>query len=251
MHPLNAYHSLSSQVYDLSKPTPSHDAYVFYGSFAREANGPILEPMCGSGRFLLPLTAEGFEVHGCDASPHMLQALRDKAAARGLTTHVWQAYLHDLNIKEKYHLVFIPSGSFGLITEPRDIHQSLVTLYKCLVPGGILVIELETSHAVPQPYGERRESQWSLDDGTTILLQQSATVEGSLCQAYGDYTLVEGPHILHQEHEEFAVRLYDDFAEFPHLLNQTGFQDIKCHKAFARHKEPDLHDAAIIYSCRR
>lgn len=48
---LDTYLDLCTQVYDLSKPTPPQDAYDFYLSYVRETNGPILEPMCGTGRF--------------------------------------------------------------------------------------------------------------------------------------------------------------------------------------------------------
>ncbi len=48
------------------------------------ANGPILEPMCGTGRFLLPLIEDGFDVHGFDASDHMLGVLHAKAKPKNL-----------------------------------------------------------------------------------------------------------------------------------------------------------------------
>ena len=48
----NTYLKLCTQVYDLSKPTPPEEAYAFYRSYIEATRGPILEPMCGSGRFL-------------------------------------------------------------------------------------------------------------------------------------------------------------------------------------------------------
>jgi 2-polyprenyl-3-methyl-5-hydroxy-6-metoxy-1,4-benzoquinol methylase len=71
---LDTYLNLCTQVYDLSKPTPPKDAYEFYYSYAAQAKGPILEPMCGTGRFLIPLLEEGFDIYGFDASEHMLKA---------------------------------------------------------------------------------------------------------------------------------------------------------------------------------
>lgn len=59
MTAIDTYLSLCTEVYDLSKPTPPKDAYDFYRSYAIAAQGRILEPMCGTGRFLLPLVAEG------------------------------------------------------------------------------------------------------------------------------------------------------------------------------------------------
>ena len=72
---LDAYLSLCTKVYGLSKPNPPEDAYAFYRDYAMKANGPILEPMCGTGRFLLPLLEEGFNVHGFDASQPYAQTL--------------------------------------------------------------------------------------------------------------------------------------------------------------------------------
>ena len=62
----NTYSMLCTQVYELSKPIPPKDAYAFYRNYAQVANGLILEPMCGTGRFLLPLLEDGFDVHGAD-----------------------------------------------------------------------------------------------------------------------------------------------------------------------------------------
>ena len=81
---LDTYLSLCTEVYDLSKPNPPEDAYAFYRDYAMKANGPILEPMCGAGRFLLRLLEEGFNVHGFDASDHMLEALHAKAKSKNL-----------------------------------------------------------------------------------------------------------------------------------------------------------------------
>ncbi|HCU6014361.1 TPA: GNAT family N-acetyltransferase, partial [Legionella pneumophila] len=72
MKKLDTYQSLCTEVYDLSKPNAPQDEYSFYRSYAAEVKGLILEPMCGTGRFLLPLAAEGFDVHGFDASQPML-----------------------------------------------------------------------------------------------------------------------------------------------------------------------------------
>lgn len=52
---LGSYLSLCTQFYDLIRPEPPEDAYAFYRSYVSNAVGSILEPMCGTGRFLLPL----------------------------------------------------------------------------------------------------------------------------------------------------------------------------------------------------
>ena len=78
---LGSYLSLATQFYDLIRPEPPDDAYLFYRSYVSDSGGHILEPMCGSGRFLLPLIQEGFDVSGFDASEYMLKALHNKAVS--------------------------------------------------------------------------------------------------------------------------------------------------------------------------
>lgn len=81
---LSTYLGLCTEVYELSKPNVTADAYQFYRSYALEAKGPILEPMCGTGRFLLPLFEEEFNIYGFDASESMLKKLHEKAATKNL-----------------------------------------------------------------------------------------------------------------------------------------------------------------------
>lgn len=110
MKKLDTYQNLCAEVYELSKPEAPPDAYHFYRSYALKAKGSILEPMCGTGRFLLPLVGEGFDVHGFDASVPMLERLHAKARAKDLKPRVWQGFIEDLNQEtEHYSLIFIPS----------------------------------------------------------------------------------------------------------------------------------------------
>lgn len=165
---LDTYLNLCTQVYDLSKPTPPQDAYEFYRSYAASTSGRILEPMCGTGRFLLPLVAEGFDVHGFDGSQHMLDALHMKAGVQNLKVNVWQGLVEDLKIQEKYSFIFIPSGSFGLITDIQAAKNALKKFYDLLTDGGMLVFEVETLKAVPTHLGVWQGSMYSLEDGKFI-----------------------------------------------------------------------------------
>ena len=58
---MSAYGSLCTEFYDLDKPSAPADALAFYVARARKVGGRILEPMCGSGRFLLPMSL--YRVH--------------------------------------------------------------------------------------------------------------------------------------------------------------------------------------------
>lgn len=82
---MDSYLNLGACYYDSIRAEPPEEAYAFYRSYASDSLGLILEPMCGSGLFLLPLVKEGFTVHGFDASPYMLASLHHKAQQQGLS----------------------------------------------------------------------------------------------------------------------------------------------------------------------
>lgn len=56
---MDSYLDLGACYYDSIRTEPPKEAYAFYRSYVIDSSGVILEPMCGSGRFLLPLIKEG------------------------------------------------------------------------------------------------------------------------------------------------------------------------------------------------
>lgn len=249
MNKLDTYLSLCTEVYDLSKPEPPEDAYAFYRDYAVNANGPILEPMCGTGRFLLPLLEEGFDVHGFDASEHMLQALHAKARAKNLKPTVWKGFVEDLKKPEKYNFIFIPSGSFCLIIDLGAVKSALKTLYDHLSDDGVLLFEVETFKAVPQ-LDVWRGSTWHKPNGKMIILSQLATFDGAVCNSICKYELAENNSIIHTEIEELKVRIHD-LNELGIMLKDCGFKSVRKIKAFDRNALPDENDEAIVYECKK
>ncbi len=246
---LDTYFDLCTQVYDLSKPVPPEGAYAFYRTYVEEAQGLILEPMCGSGRFLIPLLEAGFSIHGFDASDHMLEGLHAKAKLKNLKPTVWKGFVENLSRSERYRLIFIPSGSFCLMTEPETVKEALQILYEHLAHGGVLVFEAETFKSVP-PEGVWRGSKWYRSDGKMILLSQFATLDRDICSFVGKYELVDSNKIIQTEIEELKVRLYQP-KELIALLQETGFKEVRTVKAFDRNSAPGAEDESIVYECKK
>ncbi|WP_423751901.1 class I SAM-dependent methyltransferase [Holospora curviuscula] len=248
MKQLDTYLSLCTEVYDLSKPNPPEDSYAFYRDYSIKAHGPILEPMCGTGRFLLPLLEEGFNVHGFDASDHMLEALCAKAKAKNLEPTVWKSFVEDLKRPEKYNLIFIPSRSFCLIIDPVSVMRSLKTLYDHLSDDGILLFEDETLKAVP-PLDVWRGSVWHKPNGQMIMLSQLETMKDNVCNSIGKYELTYHNSIIYTEIEELKVRIYGSL-ELTEILKSCGF-NVRAIKAFDESATPDENDESVVYECRK
>jgi SAM-dependent methyltransferase len=248
---LGTYLDLCTQVYDLSKPTPPPDAYALYHTYASEAKGPILEPMCGTGRFLLPLIEDGFDVHGFDASSHMLQALREKAKARDRKPKVWQGFLEDLNRPDKFGLVLIPSGSFGLLVDRARARDALVRIYDHISDDGLLVFEADTPLGAPAPTGMWKGSLWPTNDGKTIVCNfLDLPSQDNVSTTVWRYELIDGAQIVRTEIEIMKVRQYDP-ADVTSMLMDVGFKNTVTFKAFDRTRCPQEGDEVIVYECRK
>lgn len=248
---LDTYLDLCTQVYDLSKPTPPQDAYELYRSYAVSANGPILEPMCGTGRFLLPLVAEGFNVHGFDASKQMLDVLHKKSQVQNIAINVQHGFIEDITLSEKYQLIFIPSGSFGLLTDLQNAKNALKKLFNQLNDGGLLVFEAETLQSVPEQFGMWRGSYWTREDGKHILasfldLPLQDSVGTTICR----YELIDENSLINTEVEQLKVRLYE-LDVLCGILREVGFKEVKLIKAFDRNKHPEKNDELVVYECRK
>ncbi|MFO3183505.1 class I SAM-dependent methyltransferase [Legionella pneumophila serogroup 1] len=251
MKKLDTYQSLCTEVYDLSKPNAPQDEYSFYRSYAAEAKGSILEPMCGTGRFLLPLAEEGFDVHGFDASHPMLERLHVKATSKNIKPKVWHGFIEDLNQSDKYSLIFIPSGSFGLITEKTDIQKAVKIIYEHLEDKGLFVFEVETRHAVPKELGIWRGTRWLKEDGPLIVLSQLAMLDEEVCYSIGKYELVDNNRVIQTEVEEYKIRIYQDTSFLFNLLTEIGFSEVRMVKAFDRLASPEETDESIVFECRK
>lgn len=246
---LETYLNLCTQVYDISLPTPPPEEYVFFSAYAGESRGPILEPMCGTGRFLLPLLKDGFDIEGFDASAHMLQALHHKTTEQSLSAHATLNFVADFQTTKKYGLIFIPSGSFNLITPRDDVAQALKKFYDLLLPGGTLLIEIITLDATPRDPGTWRRERWERPAGGFILASAMEeplidNVSHTTCR----YELVQDNVITLTEEEIVKIRLYSQ-EEFHALLQDAGFTSVQAVKAFDRARMPDAGDKDIVFEC--
>ena len=70
----------------------------FYTALARQAQGPVLDIACGTGRILLPCLQAGVDIEGLDLFEPMLKTLRAKGAALGLSPRLHQADMSDFSL---------------------------------------------------------------------------------------------------------------------------------------------------------
>lgn len=243
------YLSLCTEFFDLDKPKASDVEYAFFRHYLAKATGPILEPMCGTGRYLIPYCTEGFDVEGFDASPFMLNALHKKCQQKNLKPHVWEQFLEDVPTTKKYNLIFIPDSSFCLFLEPDQIATALQKIYELLQPGGTFVFDVETVHAIPAKTGLWHGKAYKKADGTTIISSTlPLPIENNIATVICRYELMQKNDIIKTEMEYFQIRLYYP-DELENILRNIGFNSVKQIEAYDLENKPSAQDYTVVFEC--
>jgi SAM-dependent methyltransferase len=113
----------------------------FYVGLARQANGPVLEVACGTGRVLVPCLQAGVDIEGLDLFEPLLEKLRCKASALGLSPRLHQADMSDFSLPRRFGLVMIPFNAFiHNMTQEAQI-RCLTLCREHLSPGGMLAFD--------------------------------------------------------------------------------------------------------------
>jgi SAM-dependent methyltransferase len=243
------YLNLCAEFFDLDKPMPAFNEYAFYMHYVEQASGPILEPMCGSGRYLIPMLEDGYSIEGFDASPFMLNALKNKCAQKKCKPNVWQQFLEDIEVEKSYPLIFIPDCSFCLFLDNAKIKTCLAKIYSLLQPGGTFVFDLETIYSIPAHVGIWQGKAYTKENGQLLMFNMlPLPVKNNIATVICRYELIEKTSIIKTEIEYFQIKLYEPM-EMDSLLQSVGFKHIKQRKAYDFNAEPSARDHTIVYEC--
>lgn len=144
---MNEY-DLIAPFYDIEH-APFKEDLDMYGNYAELCGGRILELACGSGRVLLPLAREGYEITGIDTSQAMLDIAQRQLQAENLEAHAHLA-LQDmckLKLDQKFRLAFIALGSFGHFTTRKQQRSALAAVHAHLSRGSTFIVDISNADA--------------------------------------------------------------------------------------------------------
>lgn len=220
-----SYGPLCTEFYDADKPQAPADAVAYYVGRARGLGGAVLEPMCGSGRFLLPLARAGLDVEGVDAAPAMLDACRRHALAEGLRPVLHHQALEALALPRRYTMALVPSGSIGLIEAPA-LDAALRRIQRHLAPGGVLLLELLVLGAgdrVTTCEDPPRVVQVGADGEITYRCRAHLAPDGASIRYDGHYEKREGGTLVGTETESLTLHLHHPEGLVERLV-RNGFE---------------------------
>ena len=157
METLDPAQYIDPRIYDVAYAWNTVDLPFWVGR-AKQARGPVLEAGCGTGRVLIPTLQAGVDAEGLDLHPGMLEVLKEKATALGLSPHAHLADMRDFTMARRYALITVPFRAFMHLLTTEDQLRAIRCMREHLEAGGALVIDLfyPTFSRMVEPADEER-----------------------------------------------------------------------------------------------
>jgi SAM-dependent methyltransferase len=133
-----AYGEGCAEFYDQIYPRCEPGTIELLVALAR--GGKVLELGSGTGRVALPLTHEGVEVHGIEASRAMVANLRRKSG--GALLPVTVGNFADVSVTSDYSLIFSVVNTFLLLPSNEEQRRCFRNVARHLAPGGLFLLEI-------------------------------------------------------------------------------------------------------------
>ncbi|MBT2569770.1 class I SAM-dependent methyltransferase [Planococcus sp. ISL-110] len=249
---LGYYSRLSSEVYDLDKPIGSSFGDIeYYLERLASCKGRILEPATGTGRLLVPLLEQGFQVDGFDVSDEMLEVCRTNCKERGLAPELFAGKMESFTINAKYAAIVIPTGTFLLLHEREKSLQALQNFHRHLETGGRLIVDLHVPAVIELEKTSTRT--WQAANGDTLTVE-SKKIEVDWIRQYfvsqGRYERWREGRLVETELERYPMRWYG-VEEFKAILEGVGFSDISISTGYRYGECPENTDSLITFEAMK
>lgn len=209
----------------------------------------ILELCCGTGRLTIPLAKDGFNISGVDFTLSMLEEAKIKAAESGLKIEFLEADIRNLDLPDKYDLIFIPFNSIHHLYKNEDLFKAFNAVKKHLKKGGSFLLDCYNPniHLIVEGEKELKQiAEYSTKDGRSVEIKQLMKYENRT-----QINRIEWHYFIDSKFDSIQnldMRMYFP-QELDHYLETYGFKII--HK-FGDFKECEFSDSSEkqIFVCK-
>lgn len=190
--------------------------------FSRIPISSLLDVGCGTGGHLLPLAAQGWQVHGIDLSESMLATAGEKARQAGVNVTLRQADARSFDLGQRFDAVICMFAVLGYITENAGLAAALDRIRTHLKPGGVFIMDFWYGPAVltirPSTRLLRRDAE-----GITVMRLAVPELDALHHVSAIRYELwaIRDSTVLDHVQEEHRVRFFFP-EEIRHYLDDAG-----------------------------
>lgn len=177
----------------------------------------VLEPCCGSGRFLVSFPKRGYHIWGYDNSPEMVQYSMKRIRDEGLEDMAYAevADMRTAKYKDKFDSAINSINSLGYLFDDKDIIAHLKNTAASLKKNAVYVVQISTAfedldETVPEKWTERKwgikiQTIWSIIDECH---------ETKRCHMYCLMKINDnGRKFIHKEEQTMRLWTYDDIKD--------------------------------------
>ena len=173
------FYATIARYYDSEHSDKTEDL-VLYSELAEEFGDPILIVGSGTGRLMLHLAQEGYEVHGIEIEPAMLERARLK---RDALPHLQDKLIFHqgdalkIPLDTQFKLAIIPYNTL-MHFHDEDARILLKRLRQWVTPNGALVIDLPNAgeaFAAPDTEAVTLERSFLEQETGHLVMQQSVS----------------------------------------------------------------------------
>jgi SAM-dependent methyltransferase len=126
------WHDVENGAYEADLP--------LWRELALGAGGPVLEIGCGTGRVALDLGRHGHDVLGVDVEPVFVDALRERAAERGVEASAEVGDVRELDVTGEFALIIVPMQTLQLLADADERRAALEGMRRHLAPRGVIAL---------------------------------------------------------------------------------------------------------------
>lgn len=148
----------------------------------KNKDAKILELCCGTGRLTLPIAKDGYKICGVDYTPSMLEQAKTKATEAGLEIDFIEADIRDLNLPDKFDLIFIPFNSIHHLYRNKDLFKAFDVVKNHLKDGGLFLLDCFNPNIQYIVEGEKEQQDiaaYTTNDGREVLIKQTMRYENT------------------------------------------------------------------------
>lgn len=197
----------------------------FYVEQAVQADGPVLEIGCGTGRVYLEMLREGVDAYGIDISEKMLEQLEERAESEPIEPQVRRAEMQTFTPQREYEAVIIPGRGFLHNVSREDQRRTLENIHDALAPGGTLICNFYTPDfvTIASHVGETVEHDFE-HEGETYTVRVTEEFDDKVHNVvHGVQTIEDADgNTVNEISTRLKLVMRDEFAL---LLEAAGFEE--------------------------
>ncbi len=153
--------------YDVSFSHEMKEELVFlkrvFNRYCRSSHPRLLEPACGTGRLIIPLTRNGYDCAGFDLNEHALTYLKDKLNRNQLKANIFHGDMANFNSTRKnYDAAYCTVDTFRHLLTEKQAAQHLLNVASSLSKNGVYVLGL---HLMPKQGIAEKITRWTAKRG--------------------------------------------------------------------------------------